>query len=163
STPAHPATYTISEGVKKSLETSCKVLAFFLESAMERKPSHFYEFGDFRLDASQHLLWRDGKPLPLTPKALELLLLLVENSPRVVDKNELMQAVWPDSFVEETNLTRNIFTLRQVLSDDRNGNKFIETVPKRGYRFVTPVREVREELATPIYAGNGNSHEASKP
>ena len=129
---------------------------------MERKPSHFYEFGNFRLDASQHLLWRDDKPLPLTPKALELLLVLVENSPRVVDKNDLMQAVWPDSFVEETNLTRNIFTLRQVLSDDRNGNKFIETVPKRGYRFVTPVREIREELAVPIGAENGDSH-AEKP
>jgi DNA-binding winged helix-turn-helix (wHTH) protein/TolB-like protein/Flp pilus assembly protein TadD len=112
---------------------------------MERQTNHLYEFGDFRLDATEHLLWRDGQPVALTPKAIEMLIVLVQDSGHVIEKNELMNAVWPDAFVEETNLTRNIFTLRQTLGDGKNGGKYIETIPKRGYRFVAGVREVMAE------------------
>src|SRR5262245_55197584 len=99
-----------------------------------------YEFGPFRLDPSERLLLRDGQNLPLTPKALEALLLLVANSGRVVEKQELIEALWPDSFVEEANLTNNISLLRKVLGDSSEEPSYIETVPRRGYRFVAAVR-----------------------
>jgi DNA-binding winged helix-turn-helix (wHTH) protein/TolB-like protein len=125
---------------------------------MERKANHLYEFGDFRLNVTEHLLWRDDKVVPLTPKAMEMLIVLVENSGHIVDKQALMDAVWPDAFVEETNLTRNIFTLRQTLSDDRNGGKYIETIPKRGYRFVASVHKVRTDSVEPLIEEQNGSH-----
>lgn len=112
---------------------------------MNQQPQHFYEFGPFRLDAVERLLLREAEPLPLTPKSFELLLALVERHGHIVEKQELMQAVWPDTFVEETNLTKNIFILRQALGEPDDGGRYIETVPKRGYRFVAQVREVREK------------------
>ena len=112
---------------------------------MNQPPQHFYEFGPFRLDAVERLLLREAEPLPLTPKSFELLLALVERHGHIVEKQELMQAVWPDTFVEETNLTKNIFILRQALGEPDDGGRYIETVPKRGYRFVAQVREVREK------------------
>ncbi len=111
---------------------------------MNKQPSH-YEFGPYRVAVNDRLLLRDGEIVPLTPKALELLLVLVENSGRVLNKEELMRRVWADSFVEEANLSRNIFTLRKALGGNSNGNQYIETIPKRGYRFVAPVRELRDE------------------
>lgn len=105
----------------------------------------FYEFGPFRLDAAEYVLSRNGQILPLTPKLFEILLVLVENSGHVVDKNELYKQVWPDAFVEETNLTKNISILRKILSDGDAERTFIETVPKRGYRFVVPVRKCGAE------------------
>ena len=104
-----------------------------------------YEFGPFRLDTTEQQLWRDGEELPLTQKAFKLLMLLVENNGHVLDKNELIEKVWPDSFVEEGRLTDNISTLRKALGDDRKSPHYIKTVPGRGYRFVADVREVREE------------------
>jgi DNA-binding winged helix-turn-helix (wHTH) protein len=108
-----------------------------------RSASHYYDFAHFRLDAVERLLLQDGEVTPLTPKGFEILLLLVRNRGRVLTKEELIKAVWPDSFVEESNLARNISTLRQVLG----GRHFIETVPRRGYRFAASVREVWQENA----------------
>jgi DNA-binding winged helix-turn-helix (wHTH) protein/TolB-like protein/Tfp pilus assembly protein PilF len=102
----------------------------------------FYEFGEFKIDALERLLLRRGQPVPLTQKVFDLLLLLVQNSGHVVEKDRLMREIWPDAFVEEGNLTQNISVLRKVLSDD--GRQYIQTVPRRGYRFVH-VREVMEE------------------
>jgi TolB-like protein/DNA-binding winged helix-turn-helix (wHTH) protein/Tfp pilus assembly protein PilF len=100
-----------------------------------------YEFGGFRLDAEQQLLFREGLPVPLTPKAVQTLLVLVRNAGRLVDKEHLIHEVWPDSFVEEGGLTRNISVLRKVLGGEgEEENAFIETVPRRGYRFVAPVQ-----------------------
>ena len=101
-----------------------------------------YEFGDFRLDASERLLSRRGATVPLTPKAVDLLLALVEQPGRLLDKEILLKTVWPDTFVEENNLADNIFKLRRVLGDGEHGSRFIETVPKRGYRFVADVRAI---------------------
>ncbi len=89
---------------------------------------------------------RDGRAVPLTPKVFDVLRLLVENSGHMLEKDELMKAVWPDSFVEEGNLTRNISTLRAVLGDHDEDHQYIETVPKRGYRFVAEVTEFDEDL-----------------
>src|SRR5262249_20742679 len=109
------------------------------------QPRHIYEFGPFRLDAAEHLLLRDGEAIPLTPKAFDLLLALVERNGHLVEKDELLKKVWPDTFVEEANLASNISQLRKALGDGENGHRYIETAPKRGYRFVAIVREVLEE------------------
>ncbi len=115
---------------------------------MSHKINHLYEFGLFRLDAGERLLLRDGESVPLTPKAFDLLLALVERHGRLTEKNELLKLVWPDTFVEEANLSYNISLIRKALGDGENGQKLIETVPKRGYRFVAVVREIRDESAS---------------
>ena len=104
-----------------------------------------YEFGKFRCDPREHLLLCGGEPVSLPPKAFEILVALVQSSGRLLTKDELMQQVWPDSFVEEANLTVNISALRKVLGETSAGTQFIETVPKRGYRFVAPVTEHRDQ------------------
>lgn len=104
--------------------------------------SHFYEFGPFRLDPVERLLLRGNAPVTLTPKVFDILLMLVRNSGRALEKEAFMREIWPDSFVEEGNLNRNISTLRKALGDGQDGQRFIETIPKRGYRFVAPVREI---------------------
>jgi DNA-binding winged helix-turn-helix (wHTH) protein len=108
---------------------------------MENEPKHFYAFGPFRLDTEERVLRRDSQPIALTPKAVETLLVLLQNAGRLVEKDELMKKVWADAFVEEGNLAKNIFTLRKVLGEYRAGQEYIETVPKRGYRFCVPVTE----------------------
>lgn len=100
---------------------------------------HFYRFGDFTVDTDQKVLLRQGKPLPLTPKVFDTLLILVENTGRIVAKEQLMNQLWPDSFVEEANLTSNIQHLRKSLGDNARQPHFIETVARRGYRFIMPV------------------------
>jgi len=97
---------------------------------------HLYEFGPFRLDPSERSLLRDGKAVPLTPKAFELLVLLVENRGHLLKKDELIERVWPNTFVEEANLTQNVSALRKALDDKNGGAQYIETVPKGGYRFI---------------------------
>ncbi len=92
---------------------------------------------------------RDGNPVSLGPKVLETLLLLVENAGHLVDKDELMKRVWPDAFVEEGNLNKNIFVLRKTLGQWDGSLEYIETVPKRGYRFVAPVNHVSEMEGRP--------------
>jgi DNA-binding winged helix-turn-helix (wHTH) protein/TolB-like protein len=109
------------------------------------KPS--YEFGPFRLDAREYTLLRDGQVIPVSPKVFETLLVLVENSGHIVGKEELYKQVWQDAFVEETNLTKNISILRKILSEGDGERSFIETVPKRGYRFVVPVRKSGSEYS----------------
>jgi len=108
---------------------------------------HLYEFGDFRLDAAERCLLRAGEPVALTPKAFDTLLLLVSRSGHIVEKDELLREVWPDAFVEEATVAQNIFTLRKALGQSGEGQRFIETIPKRGYRFVANVREVRNDEA----------------
>ena len=108
---------------------------------MSQQPKFVYEFGPFCLDTEERVLLHDGKLVPLKPKVYETLLALVRNSRHVVEKEKLMQEVWPDTFVEENNLTGNIFALRKAF-DHYN---FIETVPRRGYRFVADVRKVQVE------------------
>ena len=102
---------------------------------MANENNGLYEFGPFRLDAGQRLLLRDDCPIPLQPKAFETLLVLVRNSEKVVLKDELLNAVWADTFVQESNLTQNIFVLRKALGDNDGGRRYIITVPGRGYRF----------------------------
>jgi DNA-binding winged helix-turn-helix (wHTH) protein len=104
-----------------------------------------YEFGRFRLDPGQRLLLCEGKPVSLSPKAFELLLVLIQSGGRLLAKDDLMRRLWPDSFVEEANLTVNISALRKTLGDTLDGQEFIETVPKHGYRFIAPVTELLEE------------------
>ncbi len=114
---------------------------------MSHETNHLYEFGPFRLDQHERLLQRDGAGVALTPKALDLLLVLVERHGHLVEKEELLKLVWPDAFVEEANLTYNISLIRKALSDGENGQRYIETVPKRGYRFVAGVRNAGAEQA----------------
>ena len=104
-----------------------------------------YEFGKFRCDPREHLLLCGDKPVSLSPKSFEILVALIQSNGRLLTKEELMQQVWPDSFVEEANLTVNISALRRVLGETQGGQQYIETVPKRGYRFVAPVTEHRDD------------------
>jgi TolB-like protein/Flp pilus assembly protein TadD len=104
-----------------------------------------YEFGRFRLDGTGRVLFRGGQAVPLSPKAADVLLLLVQNAGSVVEKKELLNRVWQDAFVEEGSLTRTISILRKVLEADDDGQECIATVSKRGYRFVLPVTETTEQ------------------
>jgi TolB-like protein/DNA-binding winged helix-turn-helix (wHTH) protein/Tfp pilus assembly protein PilF len=123
------------------LECSLKVLKVY-ESLMSERQSYIYEFGDFRVDAARHLLVsRAGDAIPLTPKAFETLLYLVEHHGLVLDKDVLMQAIWPHTVVEENNLNQSISALRRVLGESRGENRYIATVPGRGYQFVADVRK----------------------
>lgn len=99
-----------------------------------------YEFGPFRVDPGKEVLLRAGEPVPLTPKTFQVLLVLVRHHKEVVSKDDLMKAVWPDTFVEEANLSRNIFILRKALGDNLEDQRYIITVPGRGYRFAENVR-----------------------
>lgn len=105
-----------------------------------------FEFGEFLLDAGEKTLWRGNSVADVTPKALEILLILVKNAGRIVSKEEIFREVWAESFVEEANLTHQIFRLRKVLGETEE-QKFIETVPKRGYCFVADVRRTRVQDA----------------
>jgi DNA-binding winged helix-turn-helix (wHTH) protein/TolB-like protein/Tfp pilus assembly protein PilF len=100
----------------------------------------FYEFGPFLLDTIQHVLLREGRPVALTPKTYDTLLLLVQNGGRMLSKDELMKSLWPDSFVEESNLTQQVSMIRRALGDSPGDPHFIVTVPGRGYRFSAEVR-----------------------
>ena len=125
----------------------------------EEKPT--YEFGRFRLDPAERLLLRDGQVVPLTPKAFDLLVYLVERHGRLVEKSALMSALWPDTVVEEANVAYNISALRKVLADGREDARFIETVPTRGYRFVARVTvsstRPSDSSAIPLGADRGRS------
>jgi TolB-like protein/DNA-binding winged helix-turn-helix (wHTH) protein/Flp pilus assembly protein TadD len=109
------------------------------ERATKEISQTVYKFGPFRLDTSERLLFRDDQAVPLTPKAFETLLVLVRRSSHLATKDELLREIWPDSFVEESTLAKNIFTLRKALGSQADGADYIETVPKLGYRFVAAV------------------------
>ena len=122
---------------------------------MGQQDNPSYEFGRFRLNVAERLLLREGDIVPLTPKVFDILLLLVENSGQVVSKDELMKRVWPNTFVEEGNLTQNISLLRKALGESPGGVQFIETVPRRGYRFVAEINHATagnngNVIATPV-------------
>jgi TolB-like protein/Tfp pilus assembly protein PilF len=104
-----------------------------------------YEFGPFRLDATERVLLRDGETVALTQKVFDVLVVLVQNCGHVVTRDKLLNEVWGDSFVEEANLTQNIFVLRKVLGETPDGRPYIETIPRRGYRFVASVRELPDD------------------
>ena len=106
-----------------------------------------YEFGDFRLDTRERAIESAGRPLSIAPKALDLLIVLVENCGRIVDKQELMTKVWPDTFVEDNNLAFNISVLRKLFGESGASPRFIETISKRGYRFIADVVRVPDELS----------------
>jgi DNA-binding winged helix-turn-helix (wHTH) protein/Tol biopolymer transport system component len=114
---------------------------------MSQKTKPFYAFGPFLLDVSERLLALEGKPVALAPKAFEALVILVENAGHLIDKDDLMKRLWPDSFVEEGNVAKHVSLLRKVLSEATDGREYIETVPKRGYRFVVDVSEVADPEA----------------
>ena len=118
--------------------------------AMRKQVRHLYEFGPFTLDAAERLLTCDGKVVSLAPKLLETLLVLVENSGRVLEKEELLKTLWPDTYVEESNLTTYVSQLRKALGENVDGHGYIETVPRRGYRFMAEVKKIRSEADSPI-------------
>jgi serine/threonine protein kinase/DNA-binding winged helix-turn-helix (wHTH) protein/class 3 adenylate cyclase len=112
---------------------------------MAKQTRHIYEFAPFRLDPVERLLWKGELPMSLTPKAFDTLVVLVENNRHVMTKEELLETIWPDTYVEETNLAQHISMLRRVLGEKPDGGQFIETVPKRGYRFIATVKKTRLE------------------
>jgi DNA-binding winged helix-turn-helix (wHTH) protein len=103
---------------------------------MNSENNHFYRFNSFCLDVAERQLLKNGVPVSVTPRAFDVLAVLVKRAGHLVEKDELLKLVWTDSFVEEINVARVVHTLRKVLGEDENGNKFIETVAKKGYRFV---------------------------
>jgi len=116
-------------------------------------PNHVYSFGSFCLNHAEQQLLRNGEPVRLAPKAFEILRVLIENNGRLVTKDRLLREVWPDAFVEEANLSVNIASLRKALAEDDAEQRCIETVPKRGYRFVAPVAQLWSQRSPP-YAHN---------
>jgi DNA-binding winged helix-turn-helix (wHTH) protein/TolB-like protein/Tfp pilus assembly protein PilF len=117
---------------------------------MSQQDNHSYEFGRFRLKTAERVLLREGELVPLTPKVFDILVTLVEHGGQVVAKDDLMKRVWPNTFVEEGNLTQNISLLRKALGETAGGVQFIETVPRRGYRFVADTNQSwGEETAPP--------------
>jgi TolB-like protein/DNA-binding winged helix-turn-helix (wHTH) protein len=108
---------------------------------MVRQNRQIFEFGPFRLIPEERQLLRDNQPVPLTPKSFDLLVVLVENSGRLIGKDALMEQIWPDSFVEEANLSVKMSALRRALGENPHEVQYIETVPRRGYRFVADVKE----------------------
>jgi len=116
---------------------------------MSQQESHNYEFGRFRLKTAERVLLREGELVPLTPKVFEILVTLVEHGGQVVAKDDLMKRVWPNTFVEEGNLTQNISLLRKALGESPGGVQFIETVPRRGYRFVADTSESWSDKSVP--------------
>src|SRR5262245_11229036 len=119
---------------------------------MMKSPRQCYEFGPFRLDPSERQLLRAGQIMPLTPKVFDTLLLFVENNNLLLTKDEMIGQLWPDSFVEESNLAQNVSMLRRALGEQPDGKPYIETVPKRGYRFTAEVR-LRAEERPPVARG----------
>jgi len=137
---------------------------------MSQQDSHSYEFGRFRLKTAERVLLREGELVPLTPKVFDILVTLVEHGGQVVAKDDLMKRVWPNTFVEEGNLTQNISLLRKALGESSGGVQFIETVPRRGYRFVPdtnhmwgekpPEPRSQEDPAPVVSIPNTTSHSA---
>jgi len=116
--------------------------------ADSQQTGRVYRFGEFRLDLGEKQLFRGSEPISLTAKVFDTLVLLVENSSHLMEKDELMKRLWPDSFVDEATLAHNISSLRRLLGETENGRTYIETVPKRGYRFVVPVTDI-DSTASP--------------
>lgn len=133
-----------------------------LSPCMDVRSGELYEFGPFRLEPDEHLLLRNGKPAPLTPKAFDLLLFLVRSQGHLVTKDQIMQVLWPGSFVEEANITVLISQLRKVLGEKQADDPYIQTVPKRGYRFTALVKTVRHAEAHPIPSSEPEALETAR-
>jgi DNA-binding winged helix-turn-helix (wHTH) protein/tetratricopeptide (TPR) repeat protein len=118
----------------------------------DQRLKQLYEFGPFRVDPEKEVLLRAGQPVPLTPKTFQILLVLVRHRKELVTKDDLMKSVWPDTFVEEANLSRNIFMLRKALGESPQDHQYILTVPGRGYRFAENVRLVPEQEVSIVAA-----------
>ena len=116
---------------------------------MRQKNGYLYQFGQFVLDTSQHLLLREAIPVSLTPKTYDALLVLVQNAGRMLAKDELMKALWPNSFVEESNLTQQISMIRRALGESAGEDRYIVTIPSRGYRFAAEVKVVPVQADVP--------------
>src|ERR1700739_634390 len=116
-----------------------------MPTSESRQLRELYEFGPFRIDPEKETLLRAGEPVPLQPKTFQILLVLVRHNRELVSKDDLMKTVWPDTFVEETNLSRNISMLRKALGESPQDRQYILTVPGRGYRLAQNVRLVPEQ------------------
>ncbi|MCA1578683.1 MAG: DPP IV N-terminal domain-containing protein [Acidobacteria bacterium] len=127
---------------------------------MSSQENHLYEFGPYVMDRRSRILLKDGGTVRLTPKAFDTLLVLVQHAPQVVAKEQLLREVWPDIFVEEGSLSHNIHGLRKVLGDDSSDPRYIETIPKRGYRFVAPVKVSRADTDESDLSDNVDLEEA---
>jgi TolB-like protein/tetratricopeptide (TPR) repeat protein len=123
---------------------------------MANSTKAMYEFGPFRIDVERYLLLRDEESIPLSPKAFETLVFLVQHRGKVGRKDDIMSSIWPDTFVEESNLAQNIFLLRKALGEDKHEHRYIVTIPGVGYRFVAPVREI-EPTSTSAERGTGQA------
>src|ERR1039458_10637685 len=121
---------------------------------MDKAVKHLYEFGPFVLDPGERLLHHGAARMELPPRAFDTLLVLVESNGHLLEKDALMRTLWGDTVVEENNLSQVVYLLRKALRDGEDGSRYIETVPKRGYRFVAGVREVEAAEA------NGNHRDA---
>src|SRR5215469_10833836 len=120
----------------------------------DQKTTQLYEFGPFRVDPEKELLLRGNETVPLTPKTFQILLVLISHKKEVVTKDELMKEVWPDAFVEEANLSRNIFLLRKALGESPQDHQYIVTVPGRGYRFTEDVQMVQQQELSIVAASH---------
>ena len=155
---------TYRQRIAKKLPTVSKRR---LERAFNKGNVHIYEFGNFRLDTKEKQLIKDGSPVSLTPKAFDMLSVLVENRGRLLEKAELLELVWPESFVEEANLSVKMSEVRRALGEGPTEQHYIQTVPRRGYRFVAEVRELDdaphalESPSSPVGNSSKNEHETS--
>ena len=121
---------------------------------MQTPPANIYEFGDFQLDPVKRLLRRvDGTAVPLAPRVFDMLLYMIEHHDSVLDKERIMEAVWPDSIVEENNLAQAIWKLRQVFGETPGSHGYIVTVPGRGYRFVAEVNKRNGNMVSDSASG----------
>src|SRR5215831_8529534 len=111
-------------------------------SQMKPNQSYVFEFGSFRVDPTERLLQHNGAPVHLTDKAFDALLVLIQRPGHLVERSELIAAIWGEAFVQEANLTVTISMLRKALDEQGNDSRYIETVPRRGYRFVADIRRI---------------------
>src|ERR1700733_1657139 len=121
-----------------------RAACFPMDSSSDQKTRQLYGFGPFRVDPEKELLLRDEEAVPIAPKAFQVLLVLMRHSKQVVSKDDLMKTIWPDTFVEDANLSRNIFLLRKALGETPQDHQYVVTVPGRGYRFAEDVQLVPE-------------------
>ena len=133
-----------------------RVVGFYLDD-MAVSSKVLYEFGPFRVDPDKQVLLREGELIPVTPKTFETLLILVRHGREVVSKDDLMKELWPDSFVEESNLSQNIFMLRKALGDTPEDKRYIVTLPGKGYRFAAEVHTVTQEGEDVVIASRTRS------
>ena len=137
---------------------SQKPSAFLNGAERASNPVRFYEFDRFRIDTKRRLLTRDGEPIAIKARALDTLVLLVQQAGRLLEKEELMHRLWPDTAVEEANLTQNVFEVRKALGEVPGEQRFIATIARRGYRFVAEVRAIEDEASRRDRPGVGRAH-----